>query len=53
MKGYLIAVEAKLLLPVNETFYSISTDSANCCYLDRLTSRASMAQCQLEKRAIQ
>ena len=42
MKGYLITVEAKLLQPVNKTFYSIPTDDANGCFLDRLTSGASI-----------
>ena len=41
MKGYLTIVEHKLLQPVNETFYSIPIDGANCCYLDRLISGAS------------
>ena len=52
MKGYLIAVESKLLQPVKETFYSVPIDGANCCYLDRLTSGASAAQCKPAKRAI-
>ena len=41
MKGYLKIVEAKLLQPVSETFCSVPTDGANCCYLDLLISRAS------------
>ena len=40
-KGYWKAFGAKLLRVVDETFCSIPTDSANCCYLDRLTSWAS------------
>ena len=52
MKGYLKAIKEKLLQPVNETFCLISTDDANCCYLDRLTSGASTTQCQPAKRAI-
>ena len=42
-KGYWKAVGAKLLRVINETFCSIPTDNANCCYLDRLTSGASAA----------
>ena len=52
MKGFLIATEVKLLQPVNETSYSIPTDGANWCYLNRLTSEASVTQSELEKRAI-
>ena len=50
MKCYLTAVEAKLLQPVNETFCSIPTDGVNCCNLDRLTSRALVAQCKPIKK---
>ena len=46
IKGYLKAIEDKLLQPVNETFYSIPIDDANYCYFDRLSSEASMTQCQ-------
>ena len=52
MKGYLTIVEAKLLQPVSETFYSFPTDGDNCCYLDRVTSGASTEQCKPTKRAI-
>ena len=49
MKGCLTVVEAKLLQPISETFCSIPTDNANCCYLNHLTSGASKAQCQPTK----
>ena len=52
MKGCLIAVEAKVLQPVNETFCSIPTKGDNCCYLDRLTFGASVVQCEPTKKAI-
>ena len=42
-KGYLKAVGTKILHVFDETFYSIPTDNANCRYLVRLTSMASMA----------
>ena len=50
MKGYLTVVEAKLLQPVSETFYSFPTDEVNCHYLDCLTSGASVAQCKPVKK---
>ena len=50
MKDYWTIVEAKPLWPVNETFYSIPTYGANCCYLDHLNSWASTAQCEPVKR---
>ena len=43
-KGYWTAVGVKLLRVVDETFCSIHTNDANCCYLDRLTSEASVAR---------
>ena len=43
-KGYWKAVGAKPLPVVNETFCSVPTNDANCCYLDRLTSRALVAR---------
>ena len=52
IKGYLTAVEAKLLQLVNETFCSMPTNGANCCYLGLLISGASVAQCKPAKRAI-
>ena len=48
-KGYWKAVGAKLLHVINETFCSIPTDGANCCYLVRLISKASVARCQPAK----
>ena len=48
-KGYWKAVGAKLLRVIDKTFCSIPIDDANCCYLDRLTSGASTAQCKLAK----
>ena len=48
-KGYWKAIRDKLLRVVDETFCSIPTDDANCCYLDRPTSRASTTQCKPEK----
>ena len=42
VEGYRITVRAKPLHVVDETFCSIPTDGANCCYLDRLTLRASV-----------
>ena len=50
MKGYLTTVEAKLLQPVNETFYLVPTYGANCGYLDRLISGASRTQYKPVKR---
>ena len=35
-EDYLKVVEAKISHIINETFYSIPTDSSNCCYLNRL-----------------
>ena len=52
MKGYLTVLEAKLLQPVSETLCSFPIDDANCCYLDRLTSKASAAQCKPAKKVI-
>ena len=55
MKDYLIAIEAKLLHPVNETFCSVPAYGANYFYLDCLTSGASAVQykpCKLAKRVI-
>ena len=49
MKGYLTAIEAKLLQPVNETFCSVSTSSTNYCYLDRLSSWELVVQRKLAK----
>ena len=49
MKGYLTVVEAKLLQPISDIFCSFSTDNANCCYLDYLTSYASTAGCKPAK----
>ena len=43
-KVYWIVVKAKLLHVVDETFCSIPTYGANFCYLDPLTSGASLAQ---------
>ena len=42
--GYWIAFGAKPLHVVDETFCSILTDRANCCYLDHLTFGASTAR---------
>ena len=50
MKGYLTAVEGKLLQLVNETFCSVPIDDANCCNLDCLTYRALAAQCKPTKK---
>ena len=52
-KGYWIAVGAKHLPVIDETFCSILTNGANCCYLDRLTSEASMARCEPRKKGVQ
>ena len=49
-EGYWIAVGAKPLHVVDDTFYSVPTDSVNCKYLVCLISRASAAQCKPEKR---
>ena len=35
---------------VDETFYSILIDGVNCCYLDRMTFRASMTLCEPAKQ---
>ena len=43
LEGYWIVVGAKPLHVVDETFYSILIDDANCHYLDRLTSGSSVA----------
>ena len=43
-KGYWKDVGAKFLRVINETFCSIPTDGANCCYLYRLTSWALAAR---------
>ena len=43
-EGYWIAVGAKPLHIVDETFCSIPANGANFCYLDHLTSRASAAR---------
>ena len=42
-KGYWIAIGAKPLHVIDETFCSIPTDGANFRYLNRLTSKASTA----------
>ena len=49
-EGYWIAVRAKPLLVVNETFGSVPVESSNCCYLDRLTFEASTARSKPAKR---
>ena len=49
-KGYWKAIRAKLLHIVNETFYLILINGANCRYLDRQISGASAARCKLEKK---
>ena len=48
--GCWIAVGAKLLYIVDETFCSIPTYGANCHYLDRLTSGASIARYKPAKK---
>ena len=48
--GYWIAIGSKLLHVVDETFCSIPTDTTNCCYLDLLTSRASVARYKPAKK---
>ena len=48
--GYWIAIRAKLLHVVDDTFCSIPTDAANCCYLDHLTSRESIARYEPAKK---
>ena len=48
--GYWIAVGAKLLHVVNETFCSIPIDGANFRYLDRMTFGALAAQCKPAKK---
>ena len=45
-EGYWIAVGAKPIHVVDDTFCSIPTDDANCCYLDRLTFRAGIKKSQ-------
>ena len=52
MKGYLKTIEAKLSQPVNETFYLVPINGANCCYLDHLTSRALAMQCKHVKKSV-
>ena len=49
-KGYWIAVGAKPLHVVDQTFCSIPTDSANYRHLDCLTFEALVAQCKLAKQ---
>ena len=49
-KGYWIVVGVKSSPVVNETFCSILTDGANCCYLDRMTSGASATRCKPVKK---
>ena len=49
VKGYWTIIGAKPLQPVDETFYSLPTDNANCCYLDCLTLGASTVQCEPTK----
>ena len=50
--GYWIEIVAKLLHVVDETFFSIPIDDANCHYLDRLTIRASVARCKPTKKGV-
>ena len=50
VEGYQKAVRAKLLHIFNETFYSIPTDSANCCYLNRLILGSSADRCEPAKK---
>ena len=52
VKGYWIAIGAKLLHIVDETFCSIPTYGANCRYLDRLTSGASIARYKPVKKGV-
>ena len=40
-EDYLKAIRAKLSHIVDETFYSIPIDGANCCYLNSLIPGAS------------
>ena len=49
-KGWWTVIEAKPLQPVNETFCLLPIDGANCCYLERLNSGASAAQCKPVKK---
>ena len=49
-EGYWIAVGAKPLHVVDDTFCSVPKDGANCKYLVRLISGASETQCKPEKR---
>ena len=49
-EGYWITVGAKPSHVVDETFCSIPTYGANCCYLDRLTFEASDARCKPVKQ---
>ena len=51
-QGYWIAVGPKPLHVVDETFCSIPTDDANFCYLDRLTSGASVARYKPAKKGV-
>ena len=51
-KGYWTVVGAKPLPVVDETFCLIPIDGANCCYLDRLTSKASMSQYKPTKKGV-
>ena len=48
--GYWIAIGAKLLHVVDETFCSIPIDGANFRYLDRMTFGALEAQCKPAKK---
>ena len=52
VEGYWIAIRAKPLHVVDETFCSIPIDGANFCYLDRLISGASTAQCKPAKKGV-
>ena len=49
-KGYWIAVGAKPLYVVDETFCSIPTNGTNCRYLDRLTFGALVTRCKPAKQ---
>ena len=52
-KGYLKVVRAKFLHVVDETFYSIPTDDANCQYLVLLTFGALAMWCKLAIKGVQ
>ena len=52
-KGYWKAVGAKLLRFVDETFCSVPTDGAKCCYLDQLIFGASAMRYKPTKRVVQ